>query len=170
MIFLHLQEFNSSYQANRANQTALPRVKPAATDSVHHRIRENKDLESHMHRQLPDSSSACSYSDRPTSHVSGRASNSSHRTDSFNKGGFHLRPPHPAPSNQFSYVHDQRIQSRRDFPPPSHSNRYHTRNAENGNFYKDRSRNKYLPHDNIGECWRPPFPSISGNSGLLLML
>lgn len=156
------QKFNSNFQANRANQTALPRGKPTTTDAVHHRVRENKDFEAKMHRQIPDSSSACSYSDRHTSHLSSRASYSSQRTDSFNKGGFHLRPPHPAPSNQFSYVHEQSIPSRRDIPPPSHSNRFQTRNTENGNFYKDRGRNKFVLHDNIGESWRPPFSSISG--------
>ncbi|KAH6826032.1 hypothetical protein C2S53_001469 [Perilla frutescens var. hirtella] len=147
------QKFNSTFQANRANQTVLPRVKPTATDAVHHRNRENKDFEAKMYRHMPDSSSACSYNDRHTSHLSSRASN---------KGGFHLRPPHPAPSNQFSYVHEQSIPSRRDIPPPSQSNRFQTRNTENGNFSKDRGRSKFVPHDNIGECWRPPFPSISG--------
>ncbi|XP_057800804.1 protein HUA2-LIKE 3-like isoform X2 [Salvia miltiorrhiza] len=155
------QECKSHFLANRSNKSVFARIKPAATDAVHHHVRENEDFEGQRHRQMPDSNSACSYSDRPTSHVSGRASNSSQQTDSLNKG-FHLRPPHPAPSNQFSYVHEQRIQSRRNAPPSSHSNRFHTRGAENGNFYKVRGRNKFVPHDNIGESWRPPFPSISG--------
>ncbi|KAL8530701.1 hypothetical protein ACS0TY_007655 [Phlomoides rotata] len=154
------QSFNRNFQDKTANQ--LPRVKPtAATDSVHHRVRENKDFEAQVPREMPNSSSASSFSDRSTSHLSNRASNGTPRNDAFSKG-FHLRPPHPAPSDQFLYVQEQRIQSRRDIPPPSHSNRFHTRNAENGNFYRDRGRNKFVPRDNIGECWRPPFQSISG--------
>lgn len=131
---------------------------------MHHRVRENKDFEAQVPREMLNSSNASCFSDRPTSHFSSRASNGTPRNDAFSKG-FHLRPPHPAPSDQFSYVQEQRIQSRRDIPPPSHSNRFHSRNAENGNFYRDRGRNKFVPRDNIGECWRPPFQSISGNYG-----
>ncbi|XP_042007269.1 protein HUA2-LIKE 3-like isoform X1 [Salvia splendens] len=155
------QEYKRNYHANRSNLSIVARVKPTATDAVRHYVRENKDFEGQRHRQMTDSSSVCSYGDRPTSHVSSRASYSNRQTDSLNKG-FHLRPPHPAPSNRFSYIHGQRIQARRNTPPSSHSNRYHIRDVDNGNFYKVRGRNKFVPHDNIGECWRPPFPSISG--------
>ncbi|XP_042047062.1 protein HUA2-LIKE 3-like isoform X1 [Salvia splendens] len=155
------QEYKRDYHANRSNLSFVARVKPTATDAVRHYVRENKDLEGQRHRQMTDSNSVYSYGDRPTSHVSSRASYSNRQTDSLNKG-FHLRPPHPAPSNRFSYIHGQRIQARRNTPPSSHSNRYHIRDVDNGNFYKVRGRNKFVPHDNIGERWRPPFPSISG--------
>ncbi|KAI3449604.1 hypothetical protein Pfo_006269 [Paulownia fortunei] len=155
------QNFNSNLQESKVNQSVLPRVEPATVDAVHHRVHENKDFEAQVPRQMPDSRSACSFSDLPTSRLSGRASTSIQPNDAFSKG-FHLRPPHPAPSNQFSYVQEQSIPSRRDIRPPSQPNRFHTRNAENGNFYRDRDRNKFVPRDNIGECWRPPFPSISG--------
>lgn len=163
MIFVHLQEYKRHYHANRSNLSFVARVKPTATDAVRHYVRENTDFEGQRHRQMTNSNSVCSYGDRPTSHVSSRASYSNRQTDSLNKG-FHLRPPHPAPSNRFSYIHGQRIQARRNTPPSSHSNRYHIRDVDNGNFYKIRGRNKFVPHDNIGECWRPPFPSISGKS------
>lgn len=157
---VHLQNFNRSFQDNTSNHP--PRVKPtAATNTVHHRVRENKDFEAQVPRDMP--------SDRSTSHLSNRASNGTPRNDAFGKG-FHLRPPHPAPSDQFSYVQEQRMQSRRDIPPPSHSNRFHTRNAESENFYRDRGRNKFVPRDNIGECWRPPFQSISGNNSKLSLI
>ncbi|KAL1547279.1 protein HUA2-LIKE 3-like isoform X2 [Salvia divinorum] len=155
------QEYKRNFHANRSNQSIVARFKPTATDAVRHYVRENKDFEGQRHRQMTDSNRICSYADRPTSHVSSRASNSNRQVDSLNKG-FHLRPPHPAPSNRFSYIHGQRIQARRNTPPSSHSNRFHIRNADNGNFYKVRGRNKFVPHGNIGECWTPPFPSFSG--------
>ncbi|XP_011079974.1 protein HUA2-LIKE 3 [Sesamum indicum] len=152
------QKFNSSVQESAVNQSALSRVNPSTVDAGHLHVHDNKGFEAKLPRQMPEANSASSFSDHPTSFLSGRGSNSIQPTDTFSKG-FHLRPPHPAPSNQFSYVQEQRIQSRRDIPPPSHLNRYRAHNAENGNFYRDRDRNKYGPRDNIGECWKPPFPS-----------
>ncbi|CAA0832088.1 HUA2-like protein 2 [Striga hermonthica] len=133
---------------------------PMNVDAVHHRVRGNKDYEAEVPRHMPDN--GC-FSDRPTSRFSGRASGSDQPNDGFGKS-FYLRPPHPAPSNQFSYVQEQqRGQSRRDAPPPSRQNRFHSRNTDNGNFYRDRDRNKFVQRDNIGEGWRPPYPStISG--------
>ncbi|PIN18176.1 hypothetical protein CDL12_09144 [Handroanthus impetiginosus] len=156
--------YSSSQQQNfnsNLHQPVLPRTKTTTMDGVHHCVHHAKDFEAQVPRHMPESSSDCSFGDRPVSRLSGRASNSGQPTDAFSKG-FHVRPPHPAPTNQFSYVQEQRIQARRDIPPPSHPNRFHTRNAENGNFYRDRDRNKYVPRDNIGECWRPPYTSISG--------
>ncbi|KAL3647899.1 hypothetical protein CASFOL_008867 [Castilleja foliolosa] len=129
-------------------------------DAAHH-VRENKDFEAEIPRHMPDSGSAC-FNDRPnnTTRFSGRASNNDQTNDAYSKS-FHLRPPHPAPSNQFSYV-QERMQSRRDIPPPSRPNRFHSRNSDNGNSYRDPDRNKFVHRDNIGEGWRPPFSSISG--------
>ncbi|KAL0371340.1 UNVERIFIED_CONTAM: protein HUA2-LIKE 3 [Sesamum angustifolium] len=152
------QKFNSSLQESTVNQSALSRVNPSTVDAGHLHVHDNKSFEAKLPRQMPEANSASSFSDHPTSFLSGRGSNSIQPTDTFSKG-FHLRPPHPAPSNQFSYVQEQRIQSRRDIPPPSHLNRHRAHNAENGNFYRDRDRNKYGPRDNIRECWKPPFPS-----------
>ncbi|KAL0391048.1 UNVERIFIED_CONTAM: protein HUA2-LIKE 3 [Sesamum calycinum] len=151
-----------SSQEPIVKQSLLPRGKPRTLNAVHHLAHDNKDSEAQLPRQTPDCSNACHFSDQPTSQLSSRASNGFQPVDSAFGKGFHLRPPHPAPSNQFSYVREQRIQSRRDIPPPSHPNRFHTRNAENGNFYRDRDRNKFASRDNIGEYWRPPLPSISG--------
>ncbi|KAL7112845.1 hypothetical protein ACP275_04G026300 [Erythranthe tilingii] len=156
------QNLNSNMQKPMTNQSVFSRLKPMPMDDVHHhRIHENKDFEAQLPRQMPASSSACSFSNRSTSRSSGRDSNSIQPNDAFGKG-YHLPPPHPAPSNQFSYVQEQRTQSRRDIPPPSHPNRFHSRNTEDANFYRDRDINKFGRRDNIGECWRPPFPSISG--------
>ncbi|KAL3644852.1 hypothetical protein CASFOL_010032 [Castilleja foliolosa] len=131
-----------------------------STNRDAHHVLENKDFEAEIPRHIPDSGGAC-YSDRSNmSRFSGRASNSDQPNDSYNNS-FHLCPPHPAPSNQFSYV-QERMQSRRDIPPPSRPNRFHSRNSDNGNFYREPDRNKFVQRDNIGEGWRPPFPSISG--------
>ncbi|KAL6516031.1 hypothetical protein OROGR_019336 [Orobanche gracilis] len=150
---------SSSSQESLANPFVLPRDKATKSDVVHHHVRENKDYEADVPRDMSNSSSAC-FNDRPTSRFSGRASNNDGPIDAFSKS-FHLRPPHPAPSNQFSYV-QERVQSRRDIPPPSRPNRFHSRNSDNGNFYRDRDRNKFVQHDDIGEGWRPPYSSISG--------
>ncbi|KAG8389375.1 hypothetical protein BUALT_Bualt02G0222700 [Buddleja alternifolia] len=154
--------YSSSQNFNNVHKRSVsPRGKPR--DAVHRRVHDDKDFEAQMPREMPSSSNSCSFNDRLTSNLSGRASTGTQPTDAFSKS-FHLRPPHPSPSNQFSYVQEHRFQSRRDTPPPSHPNRFHSRNAENGNFYRDRDRNKFPPRDNIGEYWRPPFPSISGPS------
>ncbi|GFP95635.1 hua2-like protein 2 [Phtheirospermum japonicum] len=54
------------------------------------------------------------------SHFSGRASNGPQPMNG-GKGYYHLCPPHLAPSNQFSYIQEQRIQSRKDIPIPRDS-------------------------------------------------
>ncbi|KAI3460861.1 hypothetical protein Pfo_017524 [Paulownia fortunei] len=156
------QNFNVNVQEPRAKQSLLPRVKPRTLDAVHHRAHDNKDSEAQLPRQMPYCNNARPFSDQPTSHLSGRVSNGFQPVDGAFSKGFHLCPPHPAPSDQFSYVQEQRNQSRRDIPPPPHLNRFHTRNAENGNIYRDRDRNKFAQRDNIGEYWRQPLPSISG--------
>ncbi|KAK4418245.1 protein HUA2-LIKE 3 [Sesamum alatum] len=152
------QNFNSNLQESTVNQSALSRFEPTSRDAPYLHVHDNKGIQAKRPRQMPEANSASSFSDCPASYLSCRGSNSIQPTDTFSKG-FHLRPPHPAPSNQFSYVQGQRIPSRRDIPPPSHLNRYRAHNAENGKFYRDRDRNKYGPRDNIGECWKPPFPS-----------
>ncbi|KAL6505123.1 hypothetical protein OROGR_024940 [Orobanche gracilis] len=153
------QNFNGNLQESLADPSVLRRVKATRSDVVHHHARENKDYEADVPRDTPNSSGAC-FNDRPTSRFSGRASNNDGQNDAFSKS-FHLRPPHPSPSNQFSYV-QERVQSRRDIPPPSRFNRFRSRNSDNGNFYRDRDRNKFDQCDDIGEGWRPPYSSISG--------
>ncbi|XP_038683599.1 protein HUA2-LIKE 2-like isoform X2 [Tripterygium wilfordii] len=80
------------------------------------------------------------------------------------------RPPHPAPSNQFSYFQNgQHMKSRRDDPPPSYPHRSHSaRNFDRGNFYND-GGNFYNEHERIkpapyeiGDSWRFPAPRYSG--------
>ncbi|XP_012829989.1 PREDICTED: HUA2-like protein 2, partial [Erythranthe guttata] len=152
-----------SSQEPRAKQSYLPRVKPRSMDVLHHRSRDSRDSVAQLPRHMPHCTSPRRFSDQPNSNLSGRACNNSFQPvdGSHSKTmGFHLRPPNPAPSDQFSYIH----QPRRDIPPPPpHPDRFHTRNAENGNFYRDRDRNiKFSHRDSIGDSWRPPLPPISG--------
>lgn len=117
----------------------------------------NDNFHSQGSKQAPNSANS-SLSSPTVSNPNVRAVNNIPPADgTFNKG-FRLRPPHPAPSNQFSYVQpDQRVQSHRDIPPSSHPNRFHVPNSENGNFYREHDRMKLAPVD-IGEHWRtPPF-------------
>ncbi|MFS8014500.1 putative PWWP domain, CID domain-containing protein [Helianthus anomalus] len=68
----------------------------------------------------------------------------------------HLRPPHPAPSSQFSYF--QSDQSCRDVPPPSYPGRFHFVNGtDTGNFHSDHDRMHLPPHDDSWRFQPPPF-------------
>lgn len=70
----------------------------------------------------------------------------------------HLRPPHPAPSSQFSYF--QSDQSCREIPPPSYPGRYSFVNGtDSGNFHSDHDRMHVPPQD---DSWRYPPPPFSG--------
>ncbi|KAK9067643.1 hypothetical protein SSX86_011754 [Deinandra increscens subsp. villosa] len=70
----------------------------------------------------------------------------------------HLRPPHPAPSSQFSYF--QSDQSCREIPPPSYPGRFHFVNStDTGNFHSDHDRMHVPPQD---DGWRYPPPPFSG--------
>ncbi|KAL8148942.1 protein HUA2-LIKE 2-like isoform X2 [Apium graveolens] len=101
----------------------------------------------------------------PASHPPTQSMNSVPQLDgAVSQKAFHLRPPHPAPSNQFSYVHaDQRTQ-RREIPPQSYHTRSHfAHNRDRGNFYSDNDRFEAAPHD-AGDNWRHSEPSFSGPS------
>ncbi|CAH1447437.1 unnamed protein product [Lactuca virosa] len=66
----------------------------------------------------------------------------------------HLRPPHPAPSSQFSY-----FQSDQAIPPPSYPGRFHFVNGtDTANFHSDHDRMQHV-HD---DSWRFPPPPFSG--------
>ncbi|KAH6755105.1 Tudor/PWWP/MBT domain-containing protein [Perilla frutescens var. hirtella] len=153
---------HSNSQEPTVRRSPSPRTKPRTLDTGHHRHHDGKDSEAQLPRQMSYCSNNRSFSDQRASHFSGRSSNGFQPMDGAFSKGFHLPPPHPAPSDQFSYVQEQRIQSRRDIPPPSHPNRFPSRSTENGNFYRDRDRYKFGQRDNIGEHWRPRLPSVSG--------
>ncbi|KAL2535621.1 HUA2-like protein 2 [Forsythia ovata] len=144
------QNVKSNSQESVANHSIMSRGNPTS------------DMQHRASRQMPDCTNSSSFRGRPVSHPPIRASNSIQPPEGALNKSFHLRPPHPSPSNQFLYVRDQRVQSRRDVAPPSHPNRFHTQNEENVNVYRDRDRLKFPRRDSIGECWRPPLHSVSG--------
>ncbi|KAI7751558.1 hypothetical protein M8C21_021442, partial [Ambrosia artemisiifolia] len=67
----------------------------------------------------------------------------------------HLRPPHPAPSSQFSYF--QSDQPCREIPPPSYPGRYHFVNStDTGPCHPDGPRGPYPPNMYAGPPCEPP--------------
>ncbi|KAK6260122.1 hypothetical protein SCA6_014596 [Theobroma cacao] len=80
----------------------------------------------------------------------------------FHHNAYPPRPPHPAQSNQFSYVNSgQHMNSMRDAPPPPYSNRYYSLNTDGGNYYNSHERMKPAPNE-LRESWRFPPQPFSG--------
>lgn len=105
-------------------------------------------------------SASCSFSN-----FSAQPVNNGRQTDgaTLHNKNYSLRPPHPAPSNQFSYFQgDQRVRPHRDAPSPSFSNRFHyAQNADRENSYNNHERMKPPPYE-LHEHWRFPAPPFSG--------
>nr|XP_023886611.1 protein HUA2-LIKE 3 isoform X1 [Quercus suber] len=105
-------------------------------------------------------SASCSFSN-----FSGQAVNNGQQTNgaTLHNKNYGLRPPHPAPSNQFSYFHgDQRVRPHRDAPPPSYSTRFHFgQNVDRENSYNNHERMKPPPYEHHDQ-WRFPAPPFSG--------
>ncbi|KAK2990519.1 hypothetical protein RJ640_019799 [Escallonia rubra] len=141
-----------STQQSIAHLSAAPRGNPMILDTVQYHAPDERDPPMPME----SSASACSFSSLPASQTPMQGVNSFHQS-------FHLRPPHPAPSNQFSYVQaDQRVPSQADIPPQCYPKSFHfVQNTERGNFYSDHDRMNMHPHDN-GEGWRFSAPSLTG--------
>ncbi|EPS74198.1 hypothetical protein M569_00562, partial [Genlisea aurea] len=165
------KHFSSSQNYNREFReppicNSQSRAKSTTAEAAHHhRVQDTSGyFEDHLPRKLPDSNNIPCPAGRHNSHFSGRSSNDFPSTNEAFSKGFHFRPPHPASSSQFSYG-QERVQSRRgDNIPPPHYNRHRTRYIENGNFYRNRERNKFIHRDsNSGEYWRLPYPAY--NSG-----
>ncbi|XWS31608.1 hypothetical protein CRYUN_Cryun23aG0090900 [Craigia yunnanensis] len=80
----------------------------------------------------------------------------------FHHNAYPPLPPHPAPSNQFSYVNSsQHMNSMRDAPLPPYSNRYYSPNMDGGNYYNSHERMKLAPNEHR-ESWGFPPPLFSG--------
>ncbi|CAI9107872.1 OLC1v1007344C2 [Oldenlandia corymbosa var. corymbosa] len=156
--YVYSQNIEEDFRESSSQQSHAPGVNPKISDGLQSSRAGPLEFQSQVPNHLANPTH-CSFNNRPISSPPVRAVNNIPPSDGAYNKGFRLRPPHPAPSNQFSYVQsDHRVQSRRDVPPPSHSTRYHVPNTENGNFYRDADRMKLAPRD-TGEHWRAPaFP------------
>lgn len=158
---MYLQTTKVDKQLFIGQQPVAPRTNPMISDAVHYHAPENRDIK----MPIPESVTSSSFSSLPVSHPPIRAVSSVPQVDgaTSQKKAFHLRPPHPAPSNQFSYVQaDQLLQTRMEIPPQAYPSRFHfMQNTDRGNFYSDRDRIETAPHD-VGERWRFSAPPLSG--------
>ncbi|CAK9151044.1 unnamed protein product [Ilex paraguariensis] len=147
-------------QKSVAQQSFAPRIISNISDGVQYHAPEGRDLHAHMQREIPDSANPGSFGCVPVSHPAHQVDNGIQQSDG---AAFHLRPPHPSPSNQFSYIQaDQRMPSRREIPLPSYPIGFHfVQNPDAGNFHSDHDRMKLAPHD-TGESWRFSTASVSG--------
>nr|GEU56298.1 hypothetical protein [Tanacetum cinerariifolium] len=126
-----------------ANQNGDGDLQQSTSQSVHFHPVEGRDPR--MDIQVPEPSSSSSFSSLPVPRPPVQANGP-------------LRPPHPAPSSQFSYV--QSDQSTRDIPPPSYPGRFHFVNStDTENCHSDHDRMHVPPHD---DSWRFPPPPYSG--------
>ena len=121
------------------------------SDAVQYPASERRDLQ----MQMPESTS------RSFSNIPARVLNNSQHDDStaLHNSGYPLRPPHPPPQDQFTYVHgDHRMKPRWEDPPASYSSRFRYAEDTDGEyFYNDHERMRhysYEPHEN----WRVPRP------------
>ncbi|GMI85786.1 hypothetical protein HRI_002247900 [Hibiscus trionum] len=132
------------------------RINPAmCTSSVPYHGHESRDLPVPM--QVSDfNTSFNSYSVHPMNNIQ--------QTDglNFHHNDYPPRPPHPLPSNQFSYGNSgSHMNPVRDAPPHPYSNRYYSPNMEGGNYYNSHERMQPTsnePRDN----WRFPPPPFCG--------
>ncbi|XP_076949525.1 protein HUA2-LIKE 3-like isoform X2 [Bidens hawaiensis] len=118
-------------------QAALPPPPPASFPDANHYVTSQDGA-----NELPESSNSSSCGiPRPPVQAASNA---------------HLRPPHPAPSSQFSYI--QSDHSCSEIPPPSYSGRFHFVNGtDTGNFYSDHDRMHVPPYDDSWRFQPPPF-------------
>ncbi|XP_023549407.1 protein HUA2-LIKE 2-like [Cucurbita pepo subsp. pepo] len=121
------------------------------SDAVQYPASERRDLQ----MQMPESTS------RSFSNIPARVLNNGQHDDStaLHNSGYPLRPPHPPPQDQFTYVHgDHRMKPRWEDPPASYSSRFRYAEDTDGEyFYNDHERMRhysYEPHEN----WRVPRP------------
>ncbi|KAF7120671.1 hypothetical protein RHSIM_Rhsim13G0022600 [Rhododendron simsii] len=148
-----------------AQQPVAPGVNSINSDAVLYQAPESRDVK--MQTQIPD------FSSNPGPHQPTLPMNGVQQSDgtTFYNKGYHLPPPQPAPSNQFSYVQsDQQVQSLRELPPPppppppppSYPNRAHfAQSTDGGSFCPDHDRMNVAPREHR-ESWRFPGPSFSG--------
>ncbi|KAF3436329.1 hypothetical protein FNV43_RR23421 [Rhamnella rubrinervis] len=133
-------------------QSNAPRSNRTISDAVQYHDSESRETQS----QIPESTSSS------FSSFSVHSARNVPQSDgvNFHNKGYPLRPPHPPPSDQFSYVQgDQHFKPRREAaPPPSYSNRFHyAHNGDRENYYDNHERMKPAPYEHR-DNWRKPAP------------
>ncbi|GMI76074.1 hypothetical protein HRI_001276700 [Hibiscus trionum] len=140
------------------SSSVTPRINPAmCTSSVPYHGHESRDLPVPM--QVSEfNTSFNSYSVHPMNNIQ--------QTDgpNFHHNDYPPRPPHPPPSNQFSYGNSgPHMNPMRDAhaPPPPYSNRYYPPNMEGGNYYNSHERMQPASNE-PRDSWRFPPPPFCG--------
>nr|GMD71048.1 protein HUA2-LIKE 3-like isoform X1 [Ipomoea batatas] len=131
-------------------QSINARAESRIPDGIQHHAPDRRGIQNHVPVQKPDSRNSHAFSSESARHPSVWVSNDMPPPEDSFKKNFRLRPPHPAPSNQFSYVQSE-VQATRNAPHPSYPNRFHMHNADNVDLYRDRND---FPHRDVGEYWR----------------
>ncbi|KAE8727614.1 HUA2-like protein 3-like isoform X2 [Hibiscus syriacus] len=136
--------------------SVAPRINPAlCTSPVPYHGHESRDLPVPM--QFSEfNTSFNSYSVHPMNNIQ--------QTDgpNFHHNDYPPPPPHPLPSNQFSYGNSgPHMNPMRDAPPPPYSNRYYSPNMEGGNYYNSHERMQ-PPSNEPRDNWRFPQPPFCG--------
>lgn len=132
-------------------QCTVAQVHLAVSDAIHCQPSDSREIRAEGPLKVLDSASSRPSSTGAVPHPPFSLSNGVQPLDGASGKGFHLRPPHPAPSNQFSYV---QADQRRDIATP-YSNVIHMQNADNRSFSRDRNGMKSAQRE-IVENWMAP--------------
>ncbi|XAR61231.1 hypothetical protein NMG60_11034876 [Bertholletia excelsa] len=161
-LYVGAQNMKENLYQNVVQQPIVPRTNSGISDAVCYQAPESRDVQ--MQTRLIESASSCSFGSLPVSQPSIQLINNSQPVNNhqqndgttFHSKAYHLRPPQPAPSNQFSYVNaDNRVKLLRDVPPPTYPNRVHFVES------REHDRIKLAPRE-FRETWRFAGPSYSG--------
>ncbi|MCE3050701.1 hypothetical protein HAX54_047907 [Datura stramonium] len=136
------QNIKDNLQETVFQQCKVAQVHPAVSDAIHCQPSTSREIHAEGPLKVPDSVSSRPSSSVAVSHLPFGLSNGVQPPDGAPGKGFHLRPPHPAPSNQFSYV---QADKRRDIATP----------YSNVSFSRDRNGMKSARRE-IGESWIAP--------------
>nr|XP_016489139.1 PREDICTED: protein HUA2-LIKE 2-like isoform X1 [Nicotiana tabacum] len=145
------QNIKDNLQETVFQQCEAPQIHPIVSDAIHCQPSDGREIHAEGPLKVLDSASSRPSSNGAVSHPPFCLSNGVPPPDGASSKGFHLRPPHPAPSNQFSYV---QADQRRDTATP-YSNVFHMQNADNRSFSRDHNRMKSAQRE-IGESWMTP--------------
>ncbi|CAN4091583.1 unnamed protein product [Withania somnifera] len=146
-----LQNIKDNLQETVFQHCTVAQVHAAVSDAIHCRPSDSREAHAEGPLKVVDSASSCPSRNGAVSHPPFGLSNGVQPPVGSSCKGFRLRPPHPAPSNQFSYV---QADQRRDIAIP-YSNVLHMQNADNRSFPRGRNGMKSVRRE-IGESWMEP--------------